>query len=122
MSVGSIAMGGALGALLRVYISHWLIKVTSVGFPWGTFGVNMLGCLLIGACWAHFQDVARSELWVLFIMMGFLGAFTTFSTFGLEMLRLWQTQQVLVAILYLLSSNILGLMAVGLGYWARQLF
>lgn len=113
----AIAAGGALGALLRAGVSHWF-KSSPGHFPWGTFTVNVLGCLLMGALYVlimerHWVDPA----WRPFLMVGLLGAMTTFSTFALETLSLWQADRPVLAGFYALGSLSGCLLAVGLGYY-----
>lgn len=80
-----IAAGGAFGALFRYVLSNWFQALFSTGFPLGTFVVNMSGAFLIGIAYslAFEQSIVPSDL-RLFGMVGFLGSFTTFSTFSLE--------------------------------------
>ena len=87
------------------------------GFPWGTFAVNVAGCLLIGILWgvtSRFQNVSPSLS--LFLMVGFCGGFTTFSTFSKEGLTILQANNYILFSLYAIGSVVLGIMAVALGY------
>jgi len=87
--VFAIGIGGALGAMARFGVSVWIDGRTGARFPWGTLAVNALGCLALGALMAWFathDDPSRRLR--LFAATGFLGAFTTFSTFGFETLAL----------------------------------
>ena len=89
---------------------------TGEGFPWGTLAVNLLGSLLLG--WLLHAGVVRGAVslrWQLLIGTGFLGAYTTFSTFTWEMLRLTVTGHSGRAATYLGLSLALGLLAVWLG-------
>lgn len=79
-----IAAGGALGALLRYTVSGLALKMLGTGFPWGTFCANLLGCFFIGLFWALSDRVAFNPRVNPFLFIGLLGAFTTFSTYGLE--------------------------------------
>jgi CrcB protein len=100
-----IALGGAIGSVLRY------LMVGAIGAPWGVAAVNVLGSFAIGAL---FVLIPR-EGWQLFLMTGLLGGFTTFSAFSLDTLKLIQGGQPLQAMLYVLASVILSLIAVALG-------
>ena len=107
-------MAGALGALARYGVGR-LLQGLSAGFPWGTFATNVLGCLLIAACGAlALRDVPLAPFLRVDVMTGFIGAFTTFSTFQLEGVMLWESAPARAA-LYLFGSVAAGLVAVWLG-------
>jgi CrcB protein len=116
-----IAAGGGAGALLRFLVSGWGQRLTASTFPLGTLVVNLTGCLLIG-----FAAGALSGPWIvreehrLGLMVGLLGGFTTFSTFGFETFALIEDRQWFYVGLNLLASNGLGLVAVWLGYRVAQ--
>lgn len=108
-----IAVGGGIGAVLRYLVgaSAWLRMPN--GFPLGTLVVNLLGCLLIGMVFARF---AADHRWVHpLIMVGLLGGFTTFSTFGLESFQLYKNEWWLSLVTYVLISNIAGIALVFTG-------
>ena len=79
-----VVLGGALGALLRYAVSEWVSTAVGALFPWGTLAANLTGCLLIGFLWAASEEVPFSSAARLFVLTGALGAFTTFSTYGLR--------------------------------------
>ncbi len=116
-----IAGGGAVGAVSRYYLAGWAQSLTRGTFPVGTLTVNVLGCLLIGMLGAFFggPHLVRQE-YRLLMMIGLLGGFTTFSTFGLETVTLINEGQFTQAGLNVLLSNGLGLLAVLFGYRATQ--
>ncbi len=116
-----IAGGGAVGAVSRYYLAGWAQRLVSGTFPLGTLTVNVLGCLLIGILGAFFggPHLVRQE-YRLLLMIGVLGGFTTFSTFGLETVTLINAGQFTQAGLNVLLSNGLGLLAVLLGYRTTQ--
>ncbi|MGD8837327.1 MAG: fluoride efflux transporter CrcB [Desulfobacteraceae bacterium] len=112
-----IGIGGFCGAVLRYLISGGVQKWTqSVDFPYGTLAVNLIGCLIIGMLTR--LDEMRSLLSAemrLFILIGLLGAFTTYSTFSNEAMSLINDRRTSMAILYLGAHLVLGLGAVMLG-------
>ncbi|MBP7511904.1 MAG: fluoride efflux transporter CrcB [Bacteroidia bacterium] len=114
MKLVLIALGGALGAVSRFVLSSLIQSNNSSDFPFGTFSVNILGCLFIGIVWASLSS-QEQNLWTPFVMTGILGGFTTFSTFGLESIQLWQTGKITTLVAYVLLSNIVGLLAVLFG-------
>lgn len=113
-----VAMGGAIGSMARFGISSLVVKqVNPVNFPWGTFSVNILGCMLAGV----FLLVAESMHSIsqearLFVVTGLLGGFTTFSAFGIETLGLLRRGEMLIAISYASLSIIVGVLAMWLSY------
>jgi CrcB protein len=115
-----IALGGAGGALLRYAVARGASLLASPGFPWGTLAANLGGCLAIGwlSVWA--ERAALSPEAAAFLLTGLLGAFTTFSTYGLESVRLLQSGAVWRGGLYLLASNALGLAFVAGGMVAAR--
>ncbi len=101
----SVCLGGFFGAMARYYLSSQIGKVTSLSFPIATFIINIFGCFLIG----FVLNFDFSQSVYLLIALGFLGAFTTFSTFAVEVVQLVEKKQFLVAVLYIVSSCIVGI-------------
>ncbi|MES2560614.1 MAG: fluoride efflux transporter CrcB [Bacteroidota bacterium] len=110
-----VALGGAIGSLLRYAVTVWLKPEPSLAFPIHTLIVNVVGCLVIGFVFS-FLTTPQEDFYRLFIITGILGGFTTFSSFGAESFYLIQHKEFLKAGSYILLSNILGLMAVWAGY------
>lgn len=119
----AIALGGAFGAVSRFYLSGRIYSWFGRDFPWGTLTVNLLGSFLMGfLAILLVQKLDISEAWRNGILVGFLGALTTFSTFSMDKLILLQQGQALKAGLYMLASVLVCLVAVFLGSaLARQL-
>lgn len=115
-----VALGGAIGATFRYGTGVLLIKPTGL-FPWTTWWINLLGCFLAGVFFALSQKypVLQNEA-RLFLMVGILGGFTTFSSFGLETFQLLRHGQSVLAFSYALSSLVLGVIVLGLGYYLFQ--
>lgn len=113
-----VAIGGASGSVLRYLTSEFFKKYTTSAFPTGTFIANIVGCLLIGLL-IGLLDKTGSEnpqlKWLL--ITGFCGGYTTFSTFSYENLSLFQHGNYGLGLLYMGSSILLGLLAVGLGLY-----
>ncbi len=112
-----IGSGGFIGALMRYWISSWAQGLTqSASFPYGTLTVNVLGCLLVGilAQLAENYGLFTSGMREL-VFIGFLGSFTTFSTFSNETYRLFNGGEGLIAAANLMGNLGLGLAALWLG-------
>ncbi|MBN2321067.1 MAG: fluoride efflux transporter CrcB [Acidobacteria bacterium] len=117
-----IAAGGALGAMARYGLTQGIQKWLGPGFAWGTVSVNLLGCFLIGLAFHAISSVGNLQHEIRFLgVVGFLGAFTTFSTFSLETINFLRDGQFTVAAGYVLISNLVGvgLCFAGLrtGHW-----
>src|SRR5690554_6614034 len=111
-----VGIGGGVGSVLRYLTSVITDKYIQNVFPWATFLVNILGCVMIGILlgWFTKQQVENAELRLLFIT-GFCGGFTTFSAFALENFKLFQSGNVLLALLYIALTVVLGVLAVWIG-------
>jgi len=119
-----IAIGSALGGIARhgagIFISQRVVS----SFPWGTFAVNVIGSFAIGICGAlvaHNRS-ADAQLVREFVMIGFLGGFTTFSAFSLQTLQLFRDGKPTVAIANIGASVIVCLIAVAIGYQVASRF
>jgi CrcB protein len=112
----AIAAGGALGALLRYWVSNGVYQLLGRDFPYGTLAVNVLGSLAMGLLYVLLLErSAAAPEWRALLLVGVLGAFTTFSTFSLETLNLLQDGALLRASLNITLSVVVCLAAAWLG-------
>lgn len=111
-----VGAGGALGAIGRYLLSTWVYSLAGRAFPWGTLAVNLLGSLLIGflSVWLLERVTLSVEMRAL-LMVGFLGAFTTFSTFSLETLVLLEEGAVVKAGINITASVLTCIFAAWMG-------
>jgi len=116
-----VGVGGFLGAIARYGLSGWIQKRSQATFPYGTLTVNVIGCFVIG-CLMYLVESrpALSPYTRLFIGIGILGAFTTFSSFGYETLQLMRAGSYRLALGNVGANFLLGLTAVWLGRVATQ--
>jgi CrcB protein len=118
----SVTIAGALGVLARFALGGWLVRATGGLFPWETMIINVSGCFAIGAlAGALDRGALLSPALRMALLVGFLGGYTTFSSFALEALRLVQDAQWRSAALYVLGTNAAGLVAVWAGYQGVRL-
>lgn len=103
-----IALGGALGALARYGVGSWVMNRTGPGFPWGTFVINATGSFILGLFATLIGERYLTHAnWRPFVTIGFVGAYTTFSTFEYESLQLGSSWRAL--------GNLVGSVVVGYG-------
>ena len=107
-----IAGGGALGAVTRYCVSGLIQNIAPATFPWGTLCVNAVGSLLIGAFLGISELNPVSSATRLLFTVGFLGAFTTFSTYSLETLNLFRDKETMLGLMNIGLNNALSLVAV----------
>ena len=112
-----IASGGAIGAVVRYGMSGWVQNISQSGFPLGTLFVNTLGSLLIGLFWGLTELTPISPAIRLFFTIGFLGSFTTFSTYSVETLSLLRDKETMLGLMNIGLNNLLALVFVFGGYF-----
>lgn len=101
----AVALGGALGAVGRYGLIYYVMPIQAKQFPWGTLAANIIGSALVGLCYVALVEKQWVAIeWRPFLMIGFLGAFTTYSTFALESFLLWQDGQITYALTYAIGS------------------
>ena len=114
----AVALGGGIGAALRLITIGWASRLVGYEFPWGTFTVNVLGSFVMGVLvgWMTVRWDAPAHIRV-FLATGVLGGFTTFSAYSLDFAMMWQDQRYLPALLYAGGSVVFSIAAVfaGLG-------
>ena len=116
MNLVIIALGGALGAVSRFLMGNAVSKAVGSALPYGTFVINLVGCFAMGLLMTIIVDrELLSAAWRLFLCVGFLGGFTTFSSFGYEALMLLTEGRLLAALTYVSGSIVLGLAAAAAG-------
>ena len=103
-----VAVGGACGAGIRYIVG------LSSGFPYATLSINVLGCFLMGVLFVYLEH-KEFDRWQHFLVIGFLGGFTTFSAFSLDTLKLYQDDRFLAAGGYIVASVFLSLLALTVG-------
>lgn len=112
-----VMVGGATGAALRYHLGKFSLRFLGAGWPWGTLGANVLGGLAMGvlAGWLAFRAVGGGEPLRLFLAVGVLGGFTTFSAFSLETMLMIERGEMLSAVAYVVISVAASMGALALG-------
>jgi CrcB protein len=112
-----ISLGAVLGANTRYWVADWAAQRFGASFPYGTLIINLSGSLILGYFMAVFTSGSFliDPNWRLFVAIGFLGSYTTFSTYTLESLTLMQSGQVWMGFLNLIGSSLLGGLAAAIG-------
>lgn len=117
-----VMAGGGLGALGRWLLGRALFALTGPGLPWGTFAANIFGGLAMGLLvgWLAREGGAGQENWRLFIGVGVLGGFTTFSSFTLEIALMVERGELLTGLGYAVASATVALLALFSGLWLMR--
>jgi CrcB protein len=117
-----IGTGGFIGTIFRYALSQFIQARVLSAFPFGTLGVNVLGCLIIGLVFAMSERTTMNPEWRLFLATGICGGFTTFSAFSNETFSLIRDGQLWYASIYIIASVLLGVFATFLGYSILKIF
>ncbi len=116
-----VFIGAGLGGVLRYVMGLGVAAIAGVGFPWGTFAVNAIGCLVMGIL---ARTIPPGEAGVhslrLLLMTGVLGGFTTYSAFALDAATLWMRDDIGAAMLYTVGTVITCLVGIALGLWVGR--
>jgi CrcB protein len=117
-----IAIGGALGSVARFWVGSTIAGRAGIKFPYGTLVVNLTACLIIGFTLTYMGKRADLDpAWRFLVPIGFIGAYSTFSTFEWETLSTLRSGAFMLAALYAGGSLVLGLIAVWGGSWIAEL-
>ena len=112
-----VALGGAFGAMARFGVATLFARRLGTAWPWGTLFINLTGSFLIAVLVTKLHG---HDAWRLLLPVGFVGAYTTFSTFEYETMRMLQDGQPAAALVYVAASNLLGFVAVVAGDWVAR--
>lgn len=120
-----IMIAGGLGALSRYLLTGFAHRLFGESFPYGTFIVNISGCLLFGFLWGYLESrlsmLGLGAATRVVLLTGFMGAFTTFSTFAFETVQLLESSQYVSAAVNLAGQTVLGIAFIMLGIAASRL-
>jgi fluoride exporter len=117
----AIAAGAVPGALSRYYLTAFCKRILGTSFPYGTFIVNFTGCLLMGFFFTLFKGIKGFPHDLdLLVRAGFLGSYTTFSTYGYDTLMLWRDHKPEATLVYWVGSAVLGLIGIAVGHALAQ--
>lgn len=120
-TIAMVGAGGAIGAVARYGVNVGSVHLIGHGFPWGTVIVNVIGSFLMGVLIAKFamMDNISNDMKTM-LTTGVLGAFTTFSTFSLDFVTLWERGEMVSAFGYLAGSVVLSILALFLALWVMR--
>lgn len=122
LSVFAIAIGAIPGAASRYYLTEFCKKAIGTNFPYGTFIINFTGCLLMGFFFTLFKGIKGFPPEIdLLVRTGFLGSYTTFSTYGYDTFALWRNHQKGATLFYWLGSAILAVVGIIVGRFFAML-
>lgn len=110
-----VALGGAVGAVIRYLVGMAIARLAPYAFPFGTLTINIIGSFLIGVLFFAFQGSPKEEILRALVIVGVLGGFTTFSAFSLETIGLMTNGRYLAALAYICGSVFLSLSACMIG-------
>jgi CrcB protein len=116
-----IGLGGAVGANIRYWLGGWAQSKWGADFPWSTFFINVSGSLVIGLFLGLLFALNWNRGWQLFIAVGLLGGYTTYSSFAYEAVQLLTTGQYLRALLYIEGTALSAVLAAWVGVVVSRL-
>ena len=117
----AIAFGGAIGSVARYGMNLYSEHLVGLEFPYGIFLTNVIGSLAIGICFVLIVErPVINDIWRSILMIGFLGGFTTFSTFSLQSIELIQAGRTVEAFVYIFGSLVLSILGCWLGIMAAR--
>lgn len=119
-AAGLVAVGGGIGAVGRYFAGKAMFTLTGAAFPWGTLAVNVLGGLLMGILTEVLALRGGNEALRLFMAVGVLGGFTTFSSYSLELVLMLEKSQFSTAALYAAGSVFASVLALICGLWLMR--
>ena len=118
-----IGLAGLIGTLLRYWLSGYVARQYGETFPWGTMAVNLIGCFAAGALfYATEERFLINPTLRTVVLIGLLGGFTTFSSYGLQTFTLLRDGEYVLASANIVASNVLGLFMVWAGYTLGKVF
>jgi len=117
-----VFIGAGIGGAIRHGVNLLAARLVGMSFPYGTLSINIVGSMAMGLCAAYFafRGADASQPWRLFLTTGILGGFTTFSAFSLDVAVLWERGDMVGALLYVLGSVILSILALFLAMWLAR--
>lgn len=110
-----LSLGGVLGVNARYWLGLWIQRWSAPWFPWATFAINVTGCFAIGLLATLLARWLPHPHGKLLVLTGFLGGFTTYSSFAFESLQLWERGALGLGLLYMVGTLVAGFVAVALG-------
>ncbi|MDQ2681685.1 MAG: fluoride efflux transporter CrcB [Candidatus Eremiobacteraeota bacterium] len=116
-SILAVLIGGGVGSVLRYLVGFWMVQRLGAGFPWHTLAINVVGSLVIGMVGeaSQVRAIGMAPVLRVFLMVGVLGGFTTFSSFSYEALNLLGERAGWLSLAYAIGSVVLGIAAAFLG-------
>ncbi|HXC37593.1 MAG TPA: fluoride efflux transporter CrcB [Burkholderiales bacterium] len=113
--------GAGVGGAMRHGMNELVSNLAGTRFPWGIMAINVSGSLLLGLFAGYFAFKGEaSQHWRLFLTTGICGGYTTFSTFSLDTVLLWERGEATMAIVYVVASVLISIAALVLGMWAMR--
>ena len=112
----AIGIGGGLGSVARFGMSTWIYSILGRNFPYGTFLVNITGCIAIGFLFVVFTDIfSNNTVLRAAVLIGVLGGYTTFSSFSIEAFNLIEQGELFKSLTYMIGSVVVGLFGTWVG-------